>query len=148
VERTHAIDIDAPPSAVWAVWSDIVRWPAWTPGISAVEPLDPGPLAPGLRVRVRQPRLPAAVWRVTAVEPDRGFTWVSEAPGAHIIATHRIEPRGTGSRATLSIAYAGPVGRLVALLTRRITERYLRLEAEGLRAQSESHRAPRGPAAD
>ena len=135
---TDSIDIQAPPEAVWAVWSDVERWPEWTASVSRVERTGAGPLAAGQRARVRQPGFPPATWRVTAVEEGRGFTWVSESPGARVTGSHRIEPRDGGSRATLGIAFAGPIARLVGWLSRSRTERYLRLEAVGLKARSEA----------
>ena len=50
---------------------------------------------------------------------------------------HRVEPHALGSRATLSIAFAGPVARLVGWLSRSLTRWYLHLEAAGLKARSE-----------
>jgi hypothetical protein len=37
----------------------------------------------------------------------------------------------------LAISFEGPVARLVGWLSRSLTERYLRLEAAGLKARSE-----------
>ena len=140
---TLSVDIQAPPEAVWAVWSDVERWPEWTAGVARVERLDPGPLAVGRRARVRQPKFPPAVWRVTELEENRGFTWVSVTPGAHVTGSHRIVPQQGGSRATLSLTFAGPVARLVGRLSRSLTERYLHLEAAGLKARSEARASGR-----
>lgn len=138
MEFTVSTDIDAAPETVWAIWSDIERWPEWTASVSRVRPVTPGPLAIGLRARVRQPKLPPATWRVTELEPGRGFTWISTSPGAHVTGFHRIEPRAGGSRVSLGVIYDGPVGRLVGRLASSITQRYLHLEADGLKARSEA----------
>jgi len=53
---TDSIDIQAPTEVVWAVWSDIERWPEWTASVARVERLDPGALAVGLRARIHQPK--------------------------------------------------------------------------------------------
>ena len=137
MQYSKTIDIHAPPEVVWAVWSDVERWPEWAASVSRVELLDPGPLAVGLRARVRQPKFPTAVWRVTDVREGREFTWVSTSPGAHVIGVHRIEPRAGSTRATAAISFEGPVARLVGWLSRSLTERYLGLEAAGLKARSE-----------
>lgn len=137
MELTRSIDIHASPDVVWAVWSDVERWPEWTGSVSHIERFEQGPLAIGHRARVRQPKLPTAVWRVTKVEAGRGFEWVSASPGARVTGYHWVEPQGSGSRARLGIVFAGPIARLVGLLTRSLTERYLELEANGLKARSE-----------
>jgi uncharacterized membrane protein len=134
---TQTIDIEAPPAVVWAVWTDLERWPEWTASVTRIERLEPRPFGVGLRVRVRQPKFPPAVWRVTDVQLGQGFTWESASPGARVTGSHHIEPRAGGSRATLAISFEGPVARLVGWLSRSLTERYLRLEAAGLKARSE-----------
>ena len=133
-----AVDISAPPDRVWAIMSDIARWPEWTPTVTRVELLDPGPPAVGNRARIRQPRLPQAIWRITAIDPGRSFTWVTRSPGVEVTARHSVEPSGTGSRAHLALHFGGLLGPLVARITRGLNLRYLGLEAEGLRARSEA----------
>ena len=86
----RSIDIDAPSQVVWAVVSDVERWPEWTASVSSVRRSRTGPLAVGERVVVAQPRL------------------------------------------------RGPAARLVGALLERITRRYVRMEAEGLKARSEA----------
>jgi hypothetical protein len=44
---------------------------------------------------------------------------------------------GSGSRATLSLQFTGLFGPLAGLLTRGLNDRYLKLEAAGLKRQSE-----------
>jgi hypothetical protein len=131
------MEISAPPDRVWAVMSDIEAWPEWTPTVTRVELLDPGPLAVGQRARVLQPRLPAAVWRITALEPGRSFTWVTRSPGVVVTARHSVEPVEGGSRAHLALHFGGMLGPLVARITRGLNTRYLGLEAAGLRQRSE-----------
>ena len=135
---TVSIDIAAPPGRVWTVMSDIERWHEWTPSITSIQKLEPGPLVVGLRARVRQPKLPPAVWTVSWVEPGAGFVWVSRAPGVHVTGRHLVEAISGGSRATLSIIYEGLLGMLIGRLTRPLNERYLGYEAQGLKQRSET----------
>ena len=131
------VEIAASPERVWVVMSDIERWPEWTPTVNRIRRLDDGPLAPGTRARIRQPKLPPAVWRVISVDEGREFTWVTRGPGVSVTAGHRVEPLEGGSRATLSIRFSGFLGPLVAWLTRGLNDRYLALEASGLKRWSE-----------
>jgi len=142
VDVTHfsiSVHIKATPDRVWAVMLDIERWPEWTKSVTRIEPLQPGGLAIGHRARIRQPRLPPTVWRVTEVN-DRGFTWMAGAGPARTVASHWVEPDGAGTRATLSLRFEGFLGPWVARLTKNLTERYLAIEAEGLKARSEGRR--------
>ncbi len=132
------VDIPAPPDRVWAVLADVERWPEWTPSVTEVRRLSPGPLTVGSRVRIRQPRLLPATWEVSELVEGRRFTWVTRSPGIRVIAEHEVVPAAGGSRATLSVRFEGPLARLVARLTRGLNRRYLGLEAAGLSERSSS----------
>lgn len=132
------IEIAAPKDRVWQVMSDVERWHEWTASIKSVKRLGAGAFAVGSRVLIRQPKLPPAFWKVAAIEPGKSFTWVSASPGFRAVGYHAVESRPGGSRATLSIDYQGLFGGVFARLTKKLTERYLGLEAAGLKARSEN----------
>jgi uncharacterized membrane protein len=133
------VEIQAPPALVWEIIRDVERWPEWTPTVTIIRLLDRGPLTDGTRAIIRQPKLPPARWRVTELdESRRTFTWVSRGPGIRVIAQHWVEARGDGSRATLSLRFSGILAGLFAYLTRGLNDRYLALEAKGLKQRSES----------
>ena len=135
------IDIKAPPARVWAILSDIEGWPEWTRSVTRVERLDSGPLAPGSRARLRQPKLRPAIWQVTAVDKGASFTWMTKSLGLRVTGHHAIEPlkKGSASRVTLSLEFSGFLSLLVALLTRSLNQEYMQLEADGLKKRSEQH---------
>lgn len=87
---------------------------------------------------MRQPKLMPAEWRVTQLDGQRGFTWVTTNPGFQIIARHYAEERGPScSSATLSLRFNGLLGSLVGRFYRDLNERYLATEAKGLKARCE-----------
>ena len=130
--------IAAPPGIVWDVMSDAERWHEWTPSVRSIRLLDSPPLRVGSRALIRQPKFPPAVWTVTSLDPGRGFTWKSGAPGVWVYARHSVEPVPEGTRATLTLHYEGGLARLIGRLTQGITNRYLNYEAEGLKRRSEA----------
>lgn len=135
----ETIEIDAPADAVWAVFSDVQRWPSWTPSVTSVEPLDGPALEVGHRFRIKQPWLPSLVWEVTAVDVPRGWAWTVRSFGATTSASHAIAARGADAcTVTQVIAQHGVLGVAVGALTRRLTRRYLCLEGLGLKSESES----------
>ena len=117
---------------------EVELWPEWAPTTTSVRRLDDGPLAVGSRVRVEQPRLPPTVYVVTELEPSRSFTWVASGPGVRATARHLLEDLGPGgTRVTLAVGLAGPVGVVMGRFYRRLTDRYLAAEAAGIKARSE-----------
>ena len=140
IERV--IDIAAPREQVWATMTDIERWPEWTASVRSVERLDGGPFAVGSRVRIRQPRFPAAIWTVTALEPGRYFEWRSPAPGLLSVGGHRVDAAGDrASRVTLSLAWSGPLAPVMRLLFGKLSRRYVEMEARGLKRRCEAAQA-------
>jgi uncharacterized membrane protein len=134
VQLAASIEVSAPADEVFAVYADVERWPTWTPTVTSVERLDQGPFRIGARARVRQPRIPTAVWEVTELVPGRSFVWVARGPGIRTTGRHEVEPIGADqSRITAALAQEGWLGAVVGRVTRRLTQRYLNTEVQGLK---------------
>jgi hypothetical protein len=134
----ETIDIAATPEAIWTVLMDVEHWHEWTESITSLSYLEGPPLRHGSRVRARQPRLPAAVWTVTSLEPNQQFTWESSSMGINLVATHRLDTLEAGrTRVTLSVDQSGPLAWLGNLIFGRLGRRYVRMEAEGLKRRAE-----------
>jgi uncharacterized membrane protein len=141
------VEIDAPATIVWDVFSDVERWPEWTASVTRLVALDGPGIAVGKRFEIKQPRMPELVWEVTEVTPGAGWTWVQRSPGGTTLARHEvIEESVDRTRVRQEIDQRGPVGALVGVLMLRMTKRYLALEAAGLKARSEQLRRLDGPA--
>ena len=133
-----SVEIDAPPRLVWEVFSDVERWPEWTASVTSLSGLDGPGLAVGKRFAIKQPRMSKLVWRVTEVDPGRSWTWVQRAPGATASARHDVIAQpGGGTLVRQRIDQSGAFGALVGRLMASMTKRYLKLEAQGLKARSE-----------
>jgi uncharacterized membrane protein len=87
IRLQHSIEIAAPINVVWAANEDVERWPELAPSMEQVERLDDGALVVGSRARIKQPRLPAAEWVVTALDRRRSFSWESRSFGMRTVAT-------------------------------------------------------------
>jgi uncharacterized membrane protein len=132
-----AIDIEAPPAAVFAVLRDVEAWPEWTASMTSIKRMDEGPFGIGSRAMVRQPGLRPAVWQITAFVDGRRFTWVTGGPGVQVEADHVIDPSGAGSRVTLTFRFSGFLAPLLRLTHGGLVRRYLSLEANGLKSRCE-----------
>jgi hypothetical protein len=96
-------------------------------------------------VRIHQPKLPPAFWRVTELQPGAGFTWVSRAPGLRVTGRHIVENAIEGTHVTLALRYEGLLGKLVARWVGDLNERYLSLEARGLMTRCSALAAQANP---
>ena len=132
------VKIDAPQDAVWNTLVDVERWPEWTASMTEVKRVDGEVLAPGSRVRVKQPRMPALMWEVTELAPGRSFTWRSTSPGVTTVGSHLLTSAASDRVAvTLGVRQSGALASVVALLTSGRTRRYVQMEALGLKTRCE-----------
>lgn len=142
-----AIEIDAPAGVVWDVFSDVQRWPEWTASVTGLVALDRPELAVGRRFELKQPRMPKLVWAVTELSPGSGWSWEQRSPGGLTVARHDVTAMADGrTQVRQQIVQRGPIGVAVGVLMRRMTRRYLDLEAAGLKARSEQLHRLDGPA--
>ena len=100
--------IDALPVAVWAVLTDLSRYPQWNP----LYPEAAGTLAVGQRVTLRtvpDGGRPATIRaRVTALTPEAGLRWAGRLPG--LIAgehTFTLKPGNGGTLVLQSGTFRG-----------------------------------------
>ena len=132
-------NIKTSPEVVWAVLTDVERWPEWSPSMTRVTRLASGPFVEGSQARIKQARLPTMVWTVTELTPGRSFVWEAKRPGLTLVAGHRLTNEEDGVvQVTLAVEQRGAVGRLLEPLTSRSAKRYLQMEADGLKRQSEA----------
>jgi uncharacterized membrane protein len=134
-----SIDIDAEQQRVWDVLSDLEAWPRRIETVDVVELLTPAPVAKGSRVRLKQPRLPESTWNITVWDAPSYFEMSQKSGGITSIAGHRVEALDEGrSRLTLGLDMRGPLIPIFGLFSKGMTNRYLAIEAEGMKDAAES----------
>jgi uncharacterized membrane protein len=135
----QSIDIDASQQRVWDVLSDLEAWPRRIETVDVVELLTPTPVGEGSRVRLKQPRLPEGTWEVTVWDAPSYFEWRQKSGGVTSVAGHRVEALEEGrSRLTLTLNMRGLLVSIVALFYKGLTNRYMTIEAQGMKRAAES----------
>jgi hypothetical protein len=119
--------------------TDVGRWPEWTESVTEVRRLDDGEFRVGSQARIEQPGLRPATWTVEAIDPGMSFTWSTAAPGVRVTAVHRITTVADGSvEVELTVVTSGMLAALAARKYGAMTQRYIEMEAAGLRRTCEA----------
>ena len=130
------VDVTAPHEMLWRAVTSVTEWSQWSPTIDEVVLLD-GPLGPGARVKVSQPKLRTTVYTVDDWQPGTRFTWTAKTSGVRVHAGHEVRATGAGSRLLLTIDMIGPMAPLLVPLVGARTRRYADFESDGLRRFAE-----------
>jgi hypothetical protein len=155
-----AVDVDSCPDHVWAVLTDVTRWPQWTGAIRDAVLVGGGAVTVGSVVRLRAPRLPERTWQVTECRRHgsasrRAFELRGEGVGGRAVLRFRLtagepDPSRPGREPTtrLEVEHTreGWVGGTIARLTARTVEGHLATLADDLARHCASRRAACGGA--
>ena len=123
----------AEPDRLWAVLSDVEKWPEWIEVYEEVSLAESGPLALGGGAHVKQRGLAAGDWTVTELEEGRVFAWESRQSGGRLLGRHVVSAeQARGSRLTLQFEMTGPLSGVMGAVLGRKVRRYVDLECARL----------------
>lgn len=134
-----AIQIGAPPMTVWAVLTDLARYPEWNPLFREAS----GTAAAGARIRLRSVhpvsgRLMTVKPKITAARPGAELRWVASLPGImtgeHLFT---LASAGGGTRLVQSESYRGLLAAVSGKTIAR-AEASFRALNEALRMRAEA----------
>ena len=103
------IQIDAPPEAVWAVLTDLGRYPEWNPLFREAS----GQVAVGNRITLRSVhpangRMMTVKPKITVADPGAELRWVSSLPGVMSGEHHfTLTPADGGTKVEQSETFRG-----------------------------------------
>jgi Polyketide cyclase / dehydrase and lipid transport len=111
--------VEAAPAALWALWTDVARWPEWDVS-KEIARLD-GAFEPGASGWAKQRGNLGGAFTITVVESGR--RWVSECPVplGKVIFDHVLEPAAKGRvRVIKKVEVEGGIAPLVRLFAPRM----------------------------
>ncbi|MGH3356323.1 MAG: SRPBCC family protein [Nocardioidaceae bacterium] len=101
--------VDAPTDRVWALATDVPRWPETISGISRIEMLSEGEFGPGTRWRETRTMFgreaTEEMW-VSTVDPGRSYTVEADSHGAHYVSTFTFDAVGE-QRTEIVLTFTG-----------------------------------------
>lgn len=138
------VDVAAEPAYVWAVLTDVARWPTWTTAVRRVTLLDAGTLRPEGVLRVRAAGLPDRTWRVSDWAAGRSFTWTGGGVGVHARLSVRLArgDRPGVTRVRVEHERSGWLAGPVVRVTGGTQRRHLHALVEGLQRRCQQKRVP------
>ena len=105
-EYSRTVTTSAPPSAVWALWSDPATWHSWDPAVQSVAFEGSfGEGAAGTMVLAGGIEVPVVL---EVVEPGRRYLDRLTMGDLVIEIDHVVEPHDDGAQVTVSTVITGP----------------------------------------
>jgi len=136
MEIIESIYIEASPDTVFAIYSDVARWPEWDPDTRAAS-ID-GPFASGAHGRLVPDKGFPVPMQFTSVEQGRGFTLASRVLFSTMLFGHSLRPTGAGVTATHWVSFHGPCAPFLRRLVGRRVRHGLPLTMQRLKAYAEA----------
>ncbi|MBO1436108.1 SRPBCC family protein [Meiothermus sp. CFH 77666] len=128
------IVIGAPLETVWALLTDIERWPQWQPDVSSAR-LE-GELAVGAVFRWKAKGL-GIVSTVQALEQGRCIGWTGNSVGMRAVHIWTLEPQGEGVRVATEESLTGWLAQTMKIFDRNFLEKSLEGSLQVLKARAE-----------
>ena len=128
------VQIAADPESVWALLTDLEKWPTWKTDVRSLALH--GSLKPGT----------IFVWKagpgqirstLHEVDPPRAISWTGSTFGIKAIDTFRLEPRDGGTRVSEAESWEGLLVRLIAGRMRKTLQSSLDKGLDELKAEAE-----------
>lgn len=133
--------VDARPTIMWSVQTELSAWPNWNPDVASVD--FHGPLAPGTEFRWKTGGVPITS-TLREVQPERRIGWTGRAPlGIRAEHVWSFEPERTGTLVRTEESFGGLLVRVFAGPMRRMLTESLENGLATLKAEAE-RRAPDG----
>jgi hypothetical protein len=129
--------INAEPKDIYTILTRLENWNQWTKSITSISLLNAEKIEVGTRIKVIQPKLSPATWTITEIKENSSLVWEKKSFGLKMTAQHSIINDNNNVLVKLSIIYEGLFARLAYKLTSSLTDRYITMEVNGLKAESE-----------
>ena len=103
----HTLRTEAAPGDVWAVWSDVARWPEWDVELESAS-IEGGRLALGANGTLRPRRGPTSSFVVSEFEPEEGYAFATRLPLCQLVVRRRLREDDGGTTFTHEVSFVGP----------------------------------------
>ena len=137
MEYRASASIAAPPEKVWAVLTDVAKWPEWDPFCEKIE----GNLALGNKIKAFTKLSPGRAFpvKVTELDAPKRMEWSGGMPLGLFkgVRTFQLVPSGSGTEFTLHEKFSGPMLALIGKSIPDMSEAFEKF-VHGLKQRSEA----------
>lgn len=115
----HTVSTSASHERIWAIWTDVPRWPEWDTELVSASITD-GPFALGVTGTLRPKTGPTSTFVVSEMDPGTSYAFTTRLPLGRLVVRRQLmaEPQGE-TRFTHQVAFAGALSGLVGVLLGR-----------------------------
>lgn len=131
------IDIDARPDQVWALLTDIPRWPAWQPDIESAT-LEGG-LAPGSVFRWKAKGL-SITSVIRELQQEALIGWTGDSPGMRAVHRWLFTATDGGVRVATEESLSGWLAHVIRLFDPHFLEKSLANSLQLLKSSAEQRK--------
>jgi len=136
VRFDHTVQTTASPAQIWALWTDVARWPDWDTELASASLR--GDFGLGATGTLKPKSGPASGFTITDLTPGEGYAFDIRLPLCRLRIERRLAREAGGTSFTHEISFEGPMsfvfGALLGGRYRRALPGVmgnLRREAEG-----------------
>lgn len=131
----HTQTTTAPPERIWALWTDVDRWPLWDIDLKS-SVLD-GPFEAGTTGFLEPMRGPGARFEIDWVEHGVGYQFTTKLPLCRIIVRRELNAQQGTTRFTHCVEFTGPLSPIFGRVLGRQLRRRLPEAMQNLRHLAE-----------
>ena len=105
----HTLKTKTAPGRVWAVWTDVARWPEWDGELESAS-VEGDQLALGAKGTLRPRRGPDSSFVVSEFEPEEGYAFATRLPLCKLVVRRWLSgDRDGGTTFTHEVSFVGPL---------------------------------------
>jgi hypothetical protein len=108
----HTLQTTATPESIWAVWTDVKRWPSWDTELE--EASLAGPFALGAQGILKSKGAPPSTFTISQLDMGRSYTFTTKLPLAQLHVRRYLNDINSATLFTHEVSFSGSLAFVFA----------------------------------